>query len=96
MMASPAQIGSRSTRSLDESTRAILAAIGNNILLWLFNNNLADVPVLIDCVNRTGSDLVKQKALEALCLIAARSPIEAAKVQAHAFLNQLDTKKDNQ
>jgi hypothetical protein len=74
-------------RSLDESTRAILGAIRNNSLLWIFTNNQADVPILIDCVNRTGSSIVKAKALEALQLIAQRSPIDDARQQAKDFLN---------
>jgi hypothetical protein len=78
-------------RGLPEATRLILDAIGNNCLLWLFGNNLADVTVLIDCVNRTGSSVVKAKALDTLRLISQRSPIDSAKTEAQQFLNQLDT-----
>jgi hypothetical protein len=78
-------------RGYDPATKNILDAIGNNCLLWLFTNNLADIPVLIACVNRTGSSLVKTKALDALRLISTRSPIDSARDQAREFLNQLDT-----
>jgi hypothetical protein len=84
-------------RGLPESSQLILNAIGNNCLLWLFTNNVADVPVLIDCVNRTGSSLVKAKALDTLHLISRHSPIESAKLQAQEFLNQLDNQsQENQ
>jgi hypothetical protein len=75
-------------RGLPESTRAILNAIGDNTLLWLFGNNVADVPVLIECVNRTGSRVVKEKAIQALQLIATHSTIESAKMQAQQYLSE--------
>jgi hypothetical protein len=78
-------------RGYDPATKKILDAIGNNCLLWLFGNNVADVPVLIACVNRTESILVKAKALDALRLISQRSPIDSARAQALQFLDQLDT-----
>jgi hypothetical protein len=83
-------------RGLPESTKSILDATGDNILLRLFSNNLADVPVLIDCVSRTGSELVKGKALDAIRVISQHSTIPAARDQANEFLTQLDTQtKEN-
>jgi hypothetical protein len=71
-------------------TRQCLDAIGSNLLLHLFTNNEADVPILISLVQRTGSVLAKTKALDALRLISTRSPIESAKIAAQTFLTQLD------
>jgi hypothetical protein len=81
------------TRGLDPATLQILDAIQNNILLWLFTSNSTDVPVLIDIIGKTGSSLVKEKAMSALRLIAQRSPIESAKLAAQTFLDQLDQEK---
>jgi hypothetical protein len=84
-------------RGLPESTKSILDAIGDNCLLWLWTNNATDVPVLIDCVSRTGSELVKGKALDAIRVISQHSTIPAAREQASEFLTQLDTQtKENQ
>jgi hypothetical protein len=74
---------------MDESTRAILAAFGS-ALLWLFNNNAAEIQILIDLHGRTQSDFVREKATETIRWIAAYSPIEAAKTQAWEFIQKLD------
>jgi hypothetical protein len=76
--------------AFDPLTRQCLDAIGSNLLLQLFTNNATDVPILISLVRRTGSVLVKTKALDALRLISTRSPIEAAKIDAKNFLTQLE------
>jgi hypothetical protein len=77
----------------DPATKRILDAILDNIVLWLFSANETDVPVLIDIIGKTGSSLVKEKAMSALRLIAQRSPIESAKLAAQTFLDQLDQEK---
>jgi hypothetical protein len=79
-------------RGLPQSTKSVLDAIGDNILLRLFSNNEADVPVLVDCVSRTESEIVKVKALQAIRVISQHSTIPSARHQASEFLNQLDNK----
>jgi hypothetical protein len=81
------------TRGLDPATLQILDAIQDNTLLWLFTSNLTDVPVLIDIIGKTGSSIVKEKAMSALQLIASRSPLEPAKNEAQQYLDQLDQEK---
>jgi hypothetical protein len=77
-------------RSLDESTRAILAAFGSSIL-WLFADNAAEIQLLIDLHGRTHSDFVRAKTIQTIRWIADYSPIESAKTAARQFLNQLDS-----
>jgi hypothetical protein len=84
-------------RSLDQSTRSILAAFGSSIL-WLFANNAAEIQLLIDLHGKTHSDFVRAKTIQTIRWIADYSPIESAKTAAQQFLNQLDssTEKDKQ
>jgi hypothetical protein len=77
------------TAGMDDSTRAILAAYGSSIL-WLFQNNAAEIQTLIDLHARTQSDFVREKTIKTIRWIADYSPIEAAKTQAKEFLDQLD------
>ena len=53
----------------DISTRAILDAFGSNIL-WLFTNNEAEVPILIEAATNSQSAFVRAKALTTLGAIA--------------------------
>ncbi len=71
----------------DASTQAILDAFGSN-LFWLFTNNAAEVPVLIDAAKNTKSEFIRAKALSTLGAIARNSPIETAKAAAAEFLSQ--------
>ena len=71
----------------DPSTQAILDAFGSNIL-WLFTNNEAEVPVLIEAAKNTKSDFIRSKALMTLGAIARNSTIETAKAAATDFLTQ--------
>jgi hypothetical protein len=64
-------------RSLDESTRSILAAFGSSIL-WLFGNNTAEIQLLIDLHRKTQSDFVRAKTNTTIQWIADYSPIESA------------------
>lgn len=80
-------------RGMPESTRAILDAIGDNCLLWLFTNNATDVPVLVDCVGRTQSEVVRSKSLDALRLIAQHSTVIPAKQQAKEFLERTNNEQ---
>jgi len=75
---------------LSESTRAILSAFGNR-LLWLFHDNAAELPLMMDLHQRTQSAFVKAKALEVITHIAKYSPLASAKAEAQQFLTQLDT-----
>jgi hypothetical protein len=74
---------------MDESTRAILGAFGS-ALLWLFDDNPAEIQTLIDLHGRTHSNFVRAKATETIRWIADYSPIEAAKTQAREFIQKLD------
>jgi len=76
---------------LSESMRAILGAFGNR-LLWLFHDNAAELPLMMDLYQRTQSEFVKAKALEVITHIAKYSTISAARQQASEFLNQVDSK----
>jgi hypothetical protein len=76
----------------DSSTQAILDAFGSNIL-WLFTNNEAEVPVLIEAVTNTTSEFIRAKALSTLRAIGNYSNVETAKAQASEFLLQF---KENQ
>jgi hypothetical protein len=81
---------------MDESTRAILAAFGS-ALLWLFDNNAAEIQLLIDLHGRTQSDLVRLKTLQTIRWIAHYSPNEAAKNHAQQFIqDQPDQGEPNQ
>src|SRR5271156_3575209 len=74
--------------TFDPVTRQCLDAIGDNMLLQLFTNNVEDVPLLRSLVQRTGSSLARTKALDTLRLIAARSPIESARTAAQEFITK--------
>jgi hypothetical protein len=74
--------------TFDPVTRQCLDAIGDNMLLQLFTNNVEDVPLLRSLVQRTGSSLARTKALDTLRLIAARSPVESARTAAQEFITK--------
>ena len=75
----------------DLSTQKLLDAFSNR-LLGLFN--ATDPQVLIDAYRKTKSAFVKDKVIETIRHIATYSPIEAAKLQAQEFINQLDNQEN--
>jgi hypothetical protein len=79
-------------RGLEPSTQAVLAAFGSSVL-WLFENNLAEIALLIDLHGKTQSDFVRAKAIKTIQWIADYSTVPAAKLQAQEFLHQLTDAK---
>jgi hypothetical protein len=76
-------------QGLDDSTQAILSAFGNRIL-WLLGDHAAEIELMIGLYQRTGSDFVKNKALEVIRHIAKNSTIDSAKMQAQRFLSEFN------
>jgi hypothetical protein len=77
-------------RGFDPPTQAILAAFGSSVL-WLFQNNLAEITLLINLHGRTQSDFVREKTIKTIRWITDYSTVPSAKLQAQEFLHHQES-----